>query len=285
MGLLTGQAYSTFDSDQQPVIMRFILFLFAIACFAEAGAQDRLFTYTYQSGVLNKGQKEIEVWSTFANGRENFYKATEHRMEFEVGLGGKLQTSFYLNYGYSKYVEDDNGIQSLKSDAAYSFSNEWKLKISDPVANRLGSAIYFEYTLAPDETGLEGKLILDKQTGHFTNAFNLVGEFVSVKTFTANGPNLDTGRAAELNVELNYGLSYSLTDNLNIGVEIFNQNQIENSSWENSVLLAGPCISYTSKGFWINLTCMPQITNLKGNGPDLIEHERVQTRLVFSYEF
>ena len=27
-------------------------------------AQDRLFTYTYQSSVLNKGQRELESWNT-----------------------------------------------------------------------------------------------------------------------------------------------------------------------------------------------------------------------------
>lgn len=157
--------------------MRKILLLIIVAGFVNTNAQDRVFTYTYQSGVLNKGQKEIEVWSTLLNSRENFYRGLNHRMEFEVGLGGKLQTSFYLNYGYSEVVVDENGIQSLKSDAEYSFSNEWKLKFSDPVADRIGSALYFEYTLATTENELEGKIILDKQTGNFVNAFNLVGEY------------------------------------------------------------------------------------------------------------
>jgi hypothetical protein len=285
LGLLTGQAYSIFVRDQQPLMMRKILFLFAITCFNYAGAQDRVFTYTYQSGVLNKGQKEIEVWSTFASGRENFYKATQHRMEFEVGLGGKLQTAFYLNYGYNKYVENNNGIQNLNSEAEYSFSNEWKLKLSDPVANRIGSAIYFEYTLAPDETGLEGKIILDKQTGNFISAFNLVGEYESVKTFTANGANLDKGREGEINIELNYGLSYRITNNVQLGLEVFNQNQIADSEWKHSVLFTGPCISYSTNGFWINLTCMPQITDFITGERDLTEHEQIQTRLVFSYVF
>lgn len=267
--------------------MRKVLFLIAILGFftANANAQDRVFTYTYQSGVLNKGQKEIEVWSTLVNGRENFYRGLNHRLEFEVGLGGKLQTSFYLNYGNSKSIVDENGIQTLESDAEYSFSNEWKLKLSDPVADRIGSALYFEYTLSPAETGFEGKIILDKQTDKFVNAFNIVGEYVIGKEFTTSGTKIHNENKGELNVEFNYGLSYKVKDNLSIGLEAFNQNQVIDSRWANSVLLLGPGLSYSTNGFWVILTCMPQIANLKGSGLELQNHERLQTRLIFSYEF
>lgn len=265
--------------------MRKILLFLAIVGIVRANAQDRVFTYTYQSGVLNKGQKEIEVWTTLLNGRDNFYRGLNHSMEFEVGLGGKLQTSFYLNYGYSKAVLDENGIQSLNNTTEYSFSNEWKLKLSDPVANRIGSALYFEYTLAPTATAFEGKIILDKQIGNLISAFNLVGEYEVERKFTPFGTRLKSENEGVLNVELNYGLSYKVRDHLSIGLEAMNQNQIAGSEWENSVLLMGPCFSYSTNGFWINLTCMPQITNFKGGGLELMEHERLQTRLIFSYEF
>jgi len=265
--------------------MRKILLFMAIAGFLKVEAQDRVFNYTYQSTVLNKGQKEIEIWSTLANGRENYYRSLKHRMEYEVGLGGNLQTSFYLNYGSAKSVVEENGIQLVSNDVDYSFSNEWKLKLSDPVADRLGSALYFEYTLAPGETELEGKIILDKQTGNFLHAFNLVGEYEFEKKFTPVGTTIKTDNVGELTVELNYGLSYRIKNNLSIGLEAMNQNQVADSKWENSVLMLGPCFSYTTNGFWVNLTFMPQITNLKGGGLELNEHERLQTRLVFSYEF
>ncbi|HEY3390494.1 MAG TPA: hypothetical protein VGK38_13030, partial [Prolixibacteraceae bacterium] len=253
--------------------MRKILLLIAVLGFVKVDAQDRLFTYTYQSGVLNKGQKEIEIWTTLSNGRENFYRGIDHRMEYEVGLGGKLQTSFYLNYGYNKAVTDNNGIQSLTSDAEYSFSNEWKLKLTDPVANPIGTALYFEYSLAPTETAVEGKIILDKQTGKFVNALNLVGEYVIGKEFVANGTKLNAENRNELNVEFNYGVSYRIKNNLSIGIEAFNQNKIVESKWLNSVLLLGPCLSYSTNGFWVNLTCMPQIADLKGGGLELQDHE------------
>ena len=265
--------------------MRKILVLISIICIFKVSAQDRVFTYTYQSGVLNKGQKEIEIWTTLATGRENFYKSFMHRMEYEIGLGGNLQTSFYLNYGYSKAIVEENGIQSLNSDVQFSFSNEWKYKLSDPVADRIGSALCLEYSLAPTETAFKGKLILDKQTGSFMHAFNLVGEYAIEKNFISDGTKLHDVNVGELNVELSYGLSYRIKDNLSIGVEAFNQNQIAESIWKNSVLLLGPSISYKMDAFWVNLTFMPQIANFKGNGLDLKDHERLQSRLILSYAF
>lgn len=266
--------------------MHKILLLLALTCaVAGAKAQDRVFTYTYQSGVLNKGIKEIEVWSTLSGGRNNFYRGLDHSMEFEVGLGRKLQTSFYLNYGSSSAVVDENGIQVLSNSTSYSFSNEWKLKLSDPVADRIGSALYFEYALAPTSTAFEGKMIIDKQIGKFTNAFNLVGEYAIEHAFTPDGNILRSSNEGEFTLELNYGLSYQIKDHLNLGLEAMSQNRISGKVWENSVLLMGPALSYSINGFWVNLTCMPQITNLKNGSLELNDHERLQTRLIFSYEF
>lgn len=265
--------------------MKKVLLFIAILGIVQANAQDRIFNYTYQSGVLNKGQKEIEIWTTMKNMKENYYKSFSHRMEYEVGLGSKLQTSFYLNYGYGSAIEDQNGIQTLNNFTDYSFSNEWKLKLSDPVANRLGSALYFEYTLGPTETELEAKIILDKHIGNFVHAFNAVGEYEIEKEFVSNGTKLNPGNHPELALELNYGLAYRLKNNVSFGLEVMNQNIIDNSEWEFSVLSAGPCLSWATSGFWVNLTFMPQLANLKGGGLELHDNQKYQTRLVFSYAF
>ena len=248
-------------------------------------AQDRLFTYTYQSNVLNKGQKELEVWSTLSNGRENFYRAFDHSLEFEVGLGGRLQTSFYLNYGYSKGIETANNIQSLVSGNTFSFSNEWKLKLTDPVINPVGSALYFEYKLGTDETELEGKLILDKQIGKSTQALNLVGEYEMGNNFSSNGNNIDIHPYSEYKFEINYGYAYKLNTNWALGVELMNQNTIADGNWEYSVVSVGPALSYSIEGFGLNLSCMPQLTNLKTGTPEFHDNQRLQTRLIFTYEF
>jgi hypothetical protein len=246
-------------------------------------AQDRLFTFTYQSNVLNKGQKEIEIWSTMRTGRDNFYQAFNHSLEFEVGLGSKLQTSFYLNYGYSKGIETTGTIQSVASENSYSFANEWKLKLTDPVANPIGSALYFEYKLGTDETELEGKLILDKMVGNSTHALNIVGEYEIEKKFVPNGDMIDVKSEGEYKLEFNYGYAYKLNKNWALGVELMNQNTISDGNWEYSVVSAGPSLSYNIEGFWVNLSVMPQITNLKTGNLEFHDNQKLQTRIIFSY--
>jgi len=262
-------------------IVLFTVFLISLS----TQAQDRLFTYTYQSNVLNKGQKELEVWSTLRSGRDNYYRAFDHSMEFEVGLGGKLQTSFYLNYGYSKGIVTSNNIQSLESNNSYSFANEWKLKLTDPVINPIGSALYFEYKLGTDETELEGKLILDKQIGKSTHALNIVGEYEIENKFETNGNLITPKNEGEFKLEFNYGYAYKLNKNWALAAELMNQSTISGGNWEYSVLSAGPGISYNMNGFWVNLTCMPQITNLKTGNPEFHDGQKLQTRLIFSYVF
>lgn len=265
--------------------MKKILFIAAFLMAIGAVAQDRVFTYTYQSNVLNKGQKELEVWSTLGTGRQDYYRGLTHSLEFEIGLGGKLQTAFYLNYGYNKGIASENGTEVLSSTNSYSFSNEWKLKLSDPVANRLGTAFYLEYKLAPDAFDLEGKLILDKQSGRFTNAINLVGELGWEKKFSPEGNRITTQTEKELNLELNYGFSYKINENWFAGVELMNENVLAEGELQKSLLKAGPCISYSGQGFWLNFTVMPQLTDLKTGSRSIVYDDGLQARLIFSYAF
>ncbi|MDP2339245.1 MAG: hypothetical protein Q8N05_22860 [Bacteroidota bacterium] len=265
--------------------MKKLFLLVAIFAFLNSQAQDRVFTYTYQSNVLNKGQKELEVWTTLGTGRQDYYRGLNHSLEFELGLGKKLQTAFYLNYGYSKGISPANGIDVLTADNSYSFANEWKLKLSDPVANKLGSAIYFEYALAPDETALESKIILDKQTGRFIQAFNLVGELEFGREFIQKNDELKAETKREVKFEWNYGLSYKINERWFAGVEMMNENVFMEGKLEKSILTAGPGLSYLGEGFWINFTLMPQLVNLKSGGRSIIEDDGLQARLIFSYEF
>jgi hypothetical protein len=265
--------------------MKKILFIAALMVAITAVAQDRVFTYTYQSNVLNKGQKELEVWTTLGTARQDYYRGLNHSLEFEVGLGKKLQTAFYLNYGYSSGISENNGTDVLVNENSYSFANEWKLKFSDPVANKLGSAFYFEYALAPEETALEGKLILDKQTGRLMQAFNLVGELELGKKFETDGINLKPETEKEYKLELNYGLSCKINQQWYAGIEVMNENVFAEGELEKSLLTAGPGVSYSGQGFWVNFTLMPQITDLKAGKRNITDEDGLQARLIFSYEF
>jgi len=257
-------------------------------------AQDRIFNYVYQSTVLNKGQKEIEVWNTISWEKTNFFREFDHRLEFEMGLCKNLQTSFYLNlnttseFSIGKKLVLNNSVvseqndTSIKTGSEFSFSNEWKYKLSDPVANFLGSALYAEIALGTTETEFEVKLILDKQINKFFTTLNLVGVYGIVKE-------LNNGKAEnerEYSAEINYGLSYKLGNHVHIGLEANSLNEFDDGKISNSVLYAGPVLSFAGDKFWINLTVFPQITAFKGasdGGLDLTDHSKLDTRLLFSY--
>jgi hypothetical protein len=273
------------ENEQKNHQMKKILFIAAVMAALGVQAQDRVFSYTYQSNVLNKGQKEIEVWTTLGAGRQDYYRGLNHSLEFEIGLGGKLQTAFYLNYGYNKGIASENGTDFLFTNNSYSFANEWKLKFSDPVADKLGSAVYFEYALAPGETELEGKLILDKQTGKFIHALNLVGEIEFEKEFGAYGNKLEAETEKEFKMEWNYGFSYKINERWFAGIEVMNENVFAEGKLEKSLLTAGPVIAYSGQGFWMNFTLMPQLTDLKAGRRNIIDEDGLQARLIFSYEF
>src|SRR4051812_33373099 len=132
----------------------------AIALPRLATANERHFTYTYESAVLPQGARELEVWTTARLGRDQYFARFDHRLEFEVGLTGRLQTSLYLNFS-GETAETAPGVRT--SGMSYQgVSSEWKYKLLDPVADALGLALYGELLGSTDEFEFEGKVILDK---------------------------------------------------------------------------------------------------------------------------
>jgi hypothetical protein len=259
-------------------------------------AQDRIFNYVYQTNVLNKGQKEIEVWNTFSWGKVDFYREFSHRLEFEIGLNKRLQTAFYLNVSSeSEYfigkklvlngptVNEINDTSIITSNE-FSFSSEWKYKLSDPVADVIGSGLYAEISVGTEEIEFEGKLLLDKKMNKFITALNLVAEY-EIETELEEG---EVENEKEFAAKINYGLSYQLAKNVHFGLEASCINGFHDGSIEHSVLYAGPVLSVLRENFWINLTFFPQVTAFKGatyNGLDLDHHTKYETRILFSYVF
>src|SRR5262249_46515740 len=124
--------------------------------------------------------------NAWRSGRDYFYRRIDQRIEFEVGLTDKLQTALYVNASHisaASYIETSDGkilpdttSSGIESESEFSFSSEWKWRITSPDANAIGFALYGELTCAPKETELEGKIILDKRVEKNVFALNLVGE-------------------------------------------------------------------------------------------------------------
>lgn len=247
-------------------------------------AQDRLFTYTYQSTVLNKGQSELESWNTFRSGKQDYYARYDNSTEYEIGLGKNLQTSFYLNFTSETNTMSENSEKYLSTTNEIGFANEWKLKLLDPVAHPIGLALYGEFGIMSNEYDLEGKIILDKKIGNLTIAAN--GSFE--QEFEPGFENNEPAWEKERKFDSYLALAYSFSPKFHLTVENALKNVYTGGELRNSALFSGIGFSSIHDNFWINFTAMPQIAAFKNKTTknlDLDEFEKTQFRLLFSVMF
>jgi hypothetical protein len=247
-------------------------------CGASAAASERHFTYTYESGVLRPGERELEPWSTFRLGKSEFFSRLDTRIEAELGLTDRLQTALYLNLS-AKTMETPLG--RVSSTEPVSLSSEWKLKLADPVADRAGVALYGELSAGPSEAEIEAKLILDKRAGRLLGALNLVAEH----EWGFEGPETEH----ETVFEVDGGVAWFLSPRLTAGIEIRSHTVFPPAEGKTrSALFLGPTLSVVKGSFWIAASVLPQVRALAGASEghlDLEEHERVEVRVLFGLEF
>ena len=241
-------------------------------------ASERHFTYTYESAVLRPGAREIEPWSTFRLGRSGFYRGLDSRIEAELGLTDRLQTSLYLNL---QALTQDTPLGRSSATELEGISSEWKLKLSDPVADRAGVALYGELGAGPSDVELEAKLILDRRVGRLLGALNLSAE----REWAFDEP----ATRRETALELDAAACWFLTPRLTAGLELRSHTLVPSGPEPTrSALFLGPTVSYARQGWWAAASVLPQLRALRGASDghlDLAEHERVEVRVLFGLEF
>ena len=163
------------------------------------------------------------------------------------------------------------------------FSNEWKWKLSDPIDNLVGSALYSEIGWKGDEIELETKLILDKQFGKNLLAFNLVAEIEEEIERENGNTRLELDRYP---VEFDFAYMRNFSKNLGIGFELINHNDIsKHNGWENSIWFAGPTFNYRSNKWYLIANFLPQLGNIHKTkfspyNKVLDHHERFEGRII-----
>lgn len=250
----------------------------------QASAQDRYFAQTYTSNILPKGDVDFEFWHTSRMGHKGqFFHAMDQRMEAEVGLGHKLQTSFYFNRYQTSYT---NSLDEMVHKTEIGFSNEWKWKMSRPTSS-IGTALYGELGVKGDELELETKFIADKSFGKNLLAFNLVYE-IEKEIERSNGKTeLETEGTP---VELDLAYMRQLSTGWGLGFEFRNNNEIKNGNWQNSVLYAGPTVNYRGDRWFVIGNFLPQLGNLHKTSlypanKVLDDRERAEARILFGFSF
>ncbi|MBI4955779.1 MAG: hypothetical protein HY908_27420 [Myxococcales bacterium] len=215
---------------------------------ASASANERHFTYTYESAALPEDALELELWTTSRIGREERYIRFDNRLELEIGLSDRLLTAFYVN---TEAKVSGTGDETETEYAFAGVSSEWKYKLSDASADALGSALYGEVTFGPEELELEAKVILDKRAGDVLLALNAVGE-LEVK---------DLGDANELEpiVEVDLAATYFITPAVSLGLELRNHTALPEGELEHSAFYLGPTAAWRMGPAWGALSVLGQI--------------------------
>ena len=222
----------------------------------------------YETSTAAPGEVEFENWVTWktdapANSR---FDQVDFRHELEFGITDRFQASVYL--ADWSYVEDPHEHQhgSRYTDSAV----ELIYRLTNPVTDLLGSAIYGEIRGGDNLVELETKVILQKNLGPFVLAYNATLEAVW------KGDKLGE-RLGEFSQSA--GLSYEVTPAILIGFEVLHE--IDIPDWSHagpSILYGGPNVSYRHGNWYVTLTPLAQLTGVK-NEVD------VQTRMIVGIEF
>lgn len=263
---------------------RLAAFLFTSALSLPCFGNERHFGYSYETGVLNPGDAEFEPQTTLRYGRESYYSRWENRLEFEFGVVQNLQAALYMNFqsvAEDVTLPDDTEVRSSETEFK-GLSAELKYKLSDPVADPIGTGLYFESSLGPVEAELEAKFLLDKRMGPLLFGANIVGEY----EWEFEEPDETEREAAVL---FTLGAGYFLSDHFLLGLEARNKNEFEGAEeLESSTLSLGPVAAVSQGAWWLSFTFLPQIYALKGKSDgrnlDLEHAERFEARLVLGLE-
>jgi hypothetical protein len=234
-----------------------------------ASATERHFTYTYEVTTAENGELELENWITwqFHRGRDGEANTNnfDFRHEFEYGITDRLQASLYFaDWHINDHPDGDN--RAHYDDAAL----EVIYRLSNPVTDFLGSAVYGEVRRGPEFCELESKILLQKNIGKGIAAYNATLE----ARWTGEHLNQREGEFAQT-----LAVSYEINPHVSVGVEALHE--IDMPNWdkiEKSVLWAGPNASLRSGHWYVTATVFARLTNNE-------KEPNAQTRLITGFEF
>lgn len=256
-------------------------------CIAIVNADERRFTYVYEPETLPQGAIEFENWVTLRSqrtknvGKDNFNR-WELRQEIEYGVTDRYTLGFYLNERADSYKNTLTGDDY--SDFKWKgISLENRYNVLNPATSPIGLTFYLEGQYSGDIAALEQKIIIGQRHGLWKWALNLNHE-------TEWEDNL---REVEGEAGITIGLTRDIGKRFSLGVEFRSETIFpEYEKATGTALFLGPALNYRQEKWWATLTVQPQIYgwNHSGNPDgnrhlDLLEHERINVRLLFGISF
>jgi hypothetical protein len=231
-------------------------------------AHTRHFTYLYEATTAAPGEVELENWVTWTggSGENGRFNGFAFRHEVEFGLTDRFQLSLYV--ADWTYIEDPQNHQhgTRFQDAAL----EAIYRLSDPVDDPIGSALYGEVRGGDRFAELEAKFILEKDLGPWIFAYNATLEA------EWEGEGLRE-KAGAFNQAL--GISRRFGRRFYAGAELVHE--VGLPDWNRatrSLVYAGPNVGLRLGRWWATVTPLFQLTRIRSE-PDY------QARLIIGTEF
>ena len=250
-------------------------------------ADERFFTYVYESDVLPKGGLEFEQWLTYRKGfpggdrdfSEHFW---DFREEIEYGMTEKLTTALYLNLRQEQLVAREEGLEDSSDFSFKGISAEFKYQLLNPNKKPVGLALYFEPTYNGNEQELEYKLLLSKTLAdRWVLAANV--------TYEQEWEHEEGETEEESVLEFTAGGAYRLTPNWSVGLEGRWHAVYEGIGLDEHLgtgFFIGPNVHYGTSKWWATLTVLPQVAgDPSDDGINRTEHQTFETRLIFGINF
>jgi hypothetical protein len=266
---------------------KLLLAALAASTLVSARADERFFTYVYESEVLPKGGWEFEQWVTYRKGFPEGDRAfSQHlwdfREEIEYGLTERLTTALYLNFRQEQLVARETGLEDSSEFSFKGVSAEFKYQLFNPNKQPVGLALYFEPTYNGNEQELEYKILLSKNLGdHWVFAANAVYE--------QEWEHEEGETEKESVLEFTAGAAYRLTPNWALGLEGRYHSVYEGLGLNDHLgtgWFVGPNVHYGSAKWWGTLTVLPQVAGHPSDGGiNHTEHQTFETRLIFGLNF
>jgi hypothetical protein len=181
------------------------------------------------------------------------FDAVDFRHEFEFGVADNFDLSIYV----PKWHYEDSAVR--KGTKFDSIGVEGILYLSNPVTDFIGSGLYGEFNVGEDELEYEFKLLLQKDIGNWTLAYNLMVETEVEGVFRDEEENEVEGVLGHA-----LGASYSLSPHWRAGGELVIESLYEDwSHYEDTTVYAGPAINYSSgKNWWVTASPVFQLSDV-----------------------
>ena len=254
---------------------------------SSARADERFFTYIYETETLPQGKWEFEQWLTLRQGHpkgdRNFNQSIwDFREEIEYGLTDKLSISGYLNFRADQYVARNEDVQDSSEFLFKGVSAEFKYQLLSPNTDPVGLSLYFEPTYNSNEQELEYKVLLSKNIG---DSWVLAAN----ASFEQEWKHEEGTTGKESVFELSSGVAYRITPHWSIGLEARYHSVFEGLMLNEDIgagLFIGPNVHYGRANWWGTFSVAPQITGSPSDGGiNRTEHQTVEAKLIVGVNF